>query len=88
MGLAEEILTLKTLVSNLLERVSQLEAENAQLRLDNIALKAENLELQARLSKNPTNSHKPPSSEGYSKKPALSKVGTECLIYDKHWRFH
>ena len=73
---SEEILTLKTLVSNLLERVSQLEAENAQLRLDNIALKAENLELQARLSKNPTNSHKPPSSEGYSKKPALPKVKT------------
>ena len=73
---SEEILTLKTLVSSLLERVSQLEAENAQLRLDNIALKAENLELQARLSKNATNSHKPPSSEGYSKKPALSKVKT------------
>ena len=73
---SEEILTLKTLVSSLLERVSQLEAENAQLRLDNIALKAENLELQARLSKNPTNSHKPPSSEGYSKKPALPKVKT------------
>ena len=73
---SEEILTLKTLVSSLLERVSQLEAENAQLRLDNIALKAENLELQARLSKNATNSHKPPSSEGYSKKPALPKVKT------------
>lgn len=73
---SEEILTLKTLVSTLLERVSQLEAENAQLRLDNIALKAENLELKARLSKNATNSHKPPSSEGYSKKPALSKVKT------------
>ncbi|MFZ1497853.1 MAG: IS66 family transposase [Saprospiraceae bacterium] len=76
MSLEEEILTLKTLVSSLLERVSQLEAENAQLRLENIALKNENLELKARLAKNSTNSHKPPSSEGYSKKPAFPKVTT------------
>jgi transposase len=81
MSIEEEILTLKSLVSSLLERVSQLEAENAQLREENIALRAENLELRAenlelksRLSKNATNSHKPPSSEGYSKKPALPKV--------------
>jgi transposase len=74
MSLEDEILTLKTLVSKLLERVSQLEAENAELRLENIALKNENLELKTRLSKNPSNSHKPPSSEGYGKKPAFTKV--------------
>jgi transposase len=81
MSLAAEILTLKALVSSLLERVSQLEAENALLRQENIVLRAENLELRAenvelksRLSKNATNSHKPPSSEGYSKKPAFPKV--------------
>lgn len=76
MGLEEEILTLKALVSSLLERVSQLEAENAELRLGNIVLKNENLELKARLTKNATNSHKPPSSEGYHKKPAFPKVST------------
>ncbi len=76
MRLEDEILTLKSLVSSLLERVSQLEAENAELRLENIALKTENLELKARLSKSSTNSHKPPSSEDYSKKPAFPKVST------------
>ncbi len=76
MNLENEILTLKSLVSSLLERVSQLEAENAELRLENIALKKENLELKARLAKNSTNSHKPPSSEGYGKKPAFPKVIT------------
>ncbi len=76
MSLEDEILTLKTLVSKLLERVSQLEAENAELRLENIVLKNENLELKTRLSKNPSNSNKPPSSEGYGKKPALIKTST------------
>jgi transposase len=76
MSLEEEILTLKSLVSSLLERVSQLEAENASLRLENITLRAENLELKSRLSKNATNSHQPPSSEGYTKKPAFPKVST------------
>lgn len=81
MSLAEEILTLKSLLSSLLDRVSQLEAENALLRQENSILRAENLELRSenvelksRLSKNATNSHKPPSSEGYSKKPAFPKV--------------
>lgn len=77
MNLSSEIFTLKALVSNLLERVSQLESENASLRLENSILRSENLELQAKLSKNSKNSHKPPSSEGYSKKPALSKVSTQ-----------
>jgi transposase len=76
MSLEDQILTLKTLVSSLLERVSQLEAENAQLRLENTVLKNENLELKASLAKNATNSHKAPSSEGYNKKPAFPKVGT------------
>jgi transposase len=76
MSLEQEILTLKTLVSSLLERVSQLEAENAELRLGNITLQNENLELKARLAKNSTNSHKPPSSEGYGKKPAFPKVSS------------
>lgn len=79
MRLEEEILTLKTLVSSLLERVSQLDAENAELRLENIVLQKENLELKIRLDKNASNSHKPPSSEGYSKKPAFPKVSTSSV---------
>jgi len=34
-------------------------------------LRAENAELRARLSKNSTNSHKPPTSDGLAKKPAI-----------------
>ncbi len=79
MLLKEEISTLKTLVTSLLERVSQLEAENASLRLENIALQKENLELKSRLDKNSSNSHKPPSSEGYSKKPAFPKVSVSTV---------
>jgi len=51
MRLEEEILTLKTLVSSLLERVSQLDAENTELRLENIVLQKENLTLKTRLDK-------------------------------------
>lgn len=73
MSLSEEILTLKTLVSTLLERVTQLEAENAELRRENNALCLENIELKSKLAKKSTNFHKPPSSEGYGKKPAFPK---------------
>ena len=53
---------LKVLVKQLLEKIEQLEAENAELR--------------RRLGLDSTNSHKPPSSDGYSKKtvaPGLPK---------------
>lgn len=61
--LVKEIADLKALVNRLLLRIEELEAENADLR--------------RQLGQNSSNSHKPPSSEGYSKKPlikpALSK---------------
>lgn len=53
---------LKALVKQLLEKIEQLEAENAELR--------------RRLGLDSTNSHKPPSSDGYRKKtvePGLPK---------------
>ncbi len=53
---------LKALVKRLLEKIEQLEAQNAELR--------------RRLRLNSTNSHKPPSSDGYPKKtvaPGLPK---------------
>lgn len=62
--LVKEIADLKSLVNRLLLRIEELEAENADLR--------------RQLGQNSSNSHKPPSSEGYSKKPlikpALSKL--------------
>jgi transposase len=55
----EDIAELKALLVQALARIQQLEAENADLR--------------RRLGLNSKNSHKPPSSQGYSKKPALPK---------------
>ena len=48
---------MKALVNRLLLPIEELEAENADLR--------------RQLSQNSSNSHKPPSSEGYSKKPLI-----------------
>jgi transposase len=79
--LPQDISSLTALVYRLLERIEKLEADNAQLKADNAALraenaslKAENKELKARLAQNSSNSHKPPSGEGYHKKPALPKA--------------
>lgn len=61
--LPDDTASLKTLVKALLEKVARLEAENAELR--------------TRLGLNSTNSHKPPSSDGYAKKttqPGIPKA--------------
>ena len=65
-----DISELHALIRDLLARVSVLEAENAVLRAENTALRAENLALKARLDQDSSNSDKPPSSDGYAKKPA------------------
>ena len=57
---------LKALIQQLMLRVEQLEAEN-------MALRSENAELRRRLGLTSANSHKPPASAGYAKKPALPK---------------
>ena len=73
-----DILSLKNLVGDLLKRIEVLEADNAVLRAENAVLRAENTVLRAdntalreQLNKKSHNSHKPPSSDGYGKKPAL-----------------
>jgi transposase len=58
---------LKDLVLTLLKRIDDLVSENA-------ALKTENAELRSRLNQNSSNSHKPPSSDGLKKKPALPQT--------------
>jgi transposase len=70
-------------VESLTMRVSQLESfdidnkklrfENEQIKAENAELKAEIAELRNRLNRNSSNSSKPPSSDGYQKKPALVK---------------
>ena len=54
-------------------RIHELESENAELKTENASLKSENAELKSRLNINSSNSSKPPSSDGYSKKPAIPK---------------
>lgn len=66
MDLSNDISVLKDLVTALLAEVEVLKSENA-------ALRAENAELRSRLNLNSKNSHKPPSSDGLSKKPGLPK---------------
>ena len=58
----------------LLAKVETLESENAALRAENAELRAENAELRLSLNPNSKNSHKPPSSDGLSKKPGLPKA--------------
>lgn len=60
MHLPNDIAGLKELVKQLLSRIEALEQENAQLK--------------SQLHQDSHNSHRPPSSEGLSKKPALPKV--------------
>ena len=66
MELPNDIQELKQLIAQLLERIGELETENAQL-------KTENEQLRRRLDLKSHNSHKPPSSDGLAKKPALPK---------------
>ena len=63
------------------KRIEELESVNTALRLENTKLKGENTELKVentelktRLNSNSNNSSKPPSSDGYKKKPAFPKA--------------
>jgi transposase len=61
-------------------RIKELEEENASLRAVIVLkdakiaqLESKVKELTERLNKNSSNSHKPPSSDGYGKRPAFPK---------------
>lgn len=78
MVLPSDIKLLQDLVLALLSRVTRIEGElaavkfeNSVLKTENSALKTENAELRNRLNQNSQNSHKPPSTDGLTKKPAL-----------------
>ena len=77
MELPNEIKDLKLLVSVLLKRIDDLENEIVTLRSENVKLREENSALQSRLKQNSKNSHKPPSSDGLSKKPGLPKAAAK-----------
>jgi len=60
-------------ISTLVEQIDVLSNRLAQVEKENADLKEENAELKARLNSNSRNSSRPPSSDGYKKKPALPK---------------
>lgn len=68
------------IISELLTRLKEIEFELNQLKNSYIQLEGENIrlrskvsELEAKLKSNSSNSSKPPSSDGYQKKPAFPK---------------
>jgi len=61
-------------VNILTSRLSETEKKYAELELENTELKAKVAELEARLNSNSRNSSKPPSSDGYKKKPAFPRT--------------
>ena len=68
------------LISELIKRLNNLEVEFTQLKTDYVELQSQNTtlqteisELESRLKSNSSNSSKPPSSDGYQKKPAFTK---------------
>jgi transposase len=72
-----DIKDLKLLVSVLLKRIDDLENEIVAFRSENGKLRDKNSALQSRLKLNSKNSHKPPTSDGLSKKQGLPKAATK-----------
>ena len=60
-------------VNSLTSRLNETEKKYAELELENTELKSKVAELEARLNSNSRNSSKPPSSDGYQKKPAFPR---------------
>jgi transposase len=64
--------TLRQEVAELRGEVAALRQENAALRQENAELQQENADLRRQLGKNSGNSSKPPSSDGFKKKPRIA----------------
>jgi regulator of replication initiation timing len=75
MELPDDVQELKRITARLFERLSRLETENARL-------KAENEHLRRRLKSKNHNPHKPPSSDGLAKKPALTESSGKKLAQE------
>ena len=83
MGKNADIRNLRLKLDKVMLRLTQVERENTELRADNKVLRSENGVLQSenallksQIGQNSRNSHKPPSSDGLTKQPALRrKVG-------------
>ena len=73
MSIPESNIELKSLVRALFDKILKLEAAIAHLEKENLVLKEENAELKAKLKLDSSNSSKPPSTDGYRKKPAFPR---------------
>ena len=62
------------IISELIKRLSKMEKAYAILEKENAFLQSKIVELESRLKSNSSNSSKPPSSDGYQKKPAFPKI--------------
>jgi len=65
------------LIQELFRKIEVLTSRLEQAEKEIAALKSENESLKSRLNSNSNNSNKPPSSDGYQKKPAFPKTGKE-----------
>jgi transposase len=63
------------LIQELFQKIEVLDSRIEQAENEIAALKLENATLKSRLNSNSNNSSKPPSSDGYLKKPAFSMTG-------------
>ena len=76
MGKNAEIRNLNLKLDSVMIRLTRVETENTELRAENVLLRSENALLKSQIGQNSTNSHKPPSSDGLTKQPAIPrKVG-------------
>lgn len=62
-------------IQELFQKIEALTSRLEQAEKEIAALKSENESLRSRLNSNSNNSNKPPSSDGYQKKPAFPKTG-------------
>lgn len=72
-ALETEIASVRSEHIELRSQITTLSSENSRLSSENSRLSSENAELRSRLNLNSKNSHKPPSTDGLSKKPGLPK---------------
>lgn len=74
MGKKAGIKNLESRIEVIILRLTQVESENADLRAQNAILRSENTLLRSQLGQNSSNSHKPPTSDGLTKQPAIPRL--------------
>lgn len=73
MGKNADIRNLNLKLDKVMLRLTQVETENTELRAEVAVLRSENALLKSQIGQNSTNSHKPPSSDGLTKQPAIPR---------------